>query len=74
MSKLILAITKQVNPQGMSDSTAKTIVVESDKILVFPQEGNTKALIVANGYKFYVDAEVAEIAAAMSAIDASAYT
>lgn len=74
MSKLILSVTKTINPNGSSDTTTRTIAVESDKMTVFPREGTDKALILANGYQFYVDAEVAEIAAAMGATDASAYT
>jgi hypothetical protein len=74
MSKLILAVTATTNPQGYKTTASQTIVVESDKITVFPREGTDKALVIANGYSFEVDAEVAEIASAMSAADASSYT
>ena len=77
MSKLILAVTRTILPSGAADATAKTIVVESDKITVLPRSvttANDSALVIANGYQFEVAAEVAEIAAAMAATNASTYT
>jgi hypothetical protein len=74
MSKLILAVTASQSPSGVRDSANRTIVVESDKILVLPDSANTKAIIQTLGWTFWVDAEVAELASAMSATDASAYT
>lgn len=75
MSKLILAVTGFKKLPGGPDITrSQTIVVESDKMVVLPREDDTKATVFANGYEFYVDAEVAEIASAMSATDASSYT
>ena len=75
MSALILAVTgfKKL-PGGPTITQDQTLVVESDKMIVLPRENDTKATVIANGYEFYVDAEVAEIATAMSAADASAYT
>lgn len=74
MSKLILAVTKTTAPGGPSVTENRTIVLESDKILVFPLDNDTRSLVIANGYQFEVDAEVAELGSAMSATDASAYT
>ena len=75
MSKLILAVTgfKKL-PGGPQVTQDMTLVVESDKMIVLPPENDTKPTVLANGYEFYVDAELAEIATAMSATDASAYT
>lgn len=74
MSKLILAVTSSRPPGGPKVTLAQTIVLESDKIMVFPLEENTRSLIKANGWEFEVAAEVSEIGAAMSAVDASSYT
>lgn len=74
MSKLILAVTKTVTPDKKTSEVAQTIVVESDKITILPLESNTKSLVMANGFQWEVEAEVAELASAMSATDASAYT
>ncbi len=75
MSALILAVTgfKKL-PGGPTITQDMDIVVESDKIIVLPRDNDTKATVIANGYEFYVDAELAEIATAMDAADASSYT
>jgi len=74
MSKLILAVTKSIAPSGQTVTEDKTVVVESDKFVILPLDSNTRALVLVNGWQFEVDAEVAELATAMSATDASAYT
>lgn len=74
MSKLIISATKTTKVGKVPNTNTQTVVIESDKIVVLPREGTDSALIEANGYQFEVDAEVAEIAAAMEATDASTYT
>lgn len=74
MSVLILAVTKTTAPGGPSVVEDKTVVVESDKFTILPIDSDTRSLVIVNGYQFEVDAEVAELASAMNAVDASAYT
>jgi hypothetical protein len=74
MSKLLITATSTVNPQGSKTTTSQVVYVESDKITILPREGTTKAVILANGFTYEVDSEVAEIGAALAAEDVSAYT
>lgn len=74
MSKLLLTATKTVTPDKKTISTSQVVYVESDKITILPREGTAKALVIANGYQFDVDSEVAELGAALAAEDVSAYT
>ena len=74
MSKLIVATTASKAPGRQWITKSETIVIESDKILVFPENDNTTSLIKANGWEWRAAGEVAEFGAAMSAVDASAYT
>lgn len=74
MSKLLITATKTVSPQGHTVDEAQVVFIESDKITILPREGNTKSVILANGYRYEVDAEVAELGAALTVEDVSAYT
>jgi hypothetical protein len=74
MSVVTLAITGSTSPQGAKSTTAQTIVVESDKFVIFPADTNTTSIVYVNGWKFLVAAEVAELASLMSSLDGSAYT
>jgi len=78
MSKLTITATSAKHPSGKTlwteADTPKVIFVESDKIVILPREGADKAAILANGFEFWVDAEPAELAAALSSVDVSAYT
>lgn len=74
MSKLIVATTASKAPGSPWQTKTQTVVIESDKIMVFPENENTTSLIKANGWEFRAAGEVAEFGAAMSAVDASTYT
>lgn len=74
MSKLLITATKTVSPDKKTNTDTQVVYVESDKITILPREGTTKALILANGFQYEVDAEVAELANALGAEDVSAYT
>lgn len=78
MSKFLITATKIVSPAGKTTlntgETAQVVYVESDKFQIFQRDSNTKAVIIANGYQYDVDSEVAELAAALGAEDMSAYT
>jgi hypothetical protein len=78
MSKLLITATSAKSPTQQQlwkeGDGAQVVYVESDKIQIFPREGTAKAVIIANGYQYFVDAEVAELADALGAEDVSAYT
>lgn len=74
MPTITLATTSQKAPGSLKIAKDETIVVSSDKILVFPREDGASSLVMANGWEFEVDAEVAEIATALDSTDASSYT
>lgn len=74
MSKMLITATKTVAPDGKTNSNSQVVFVESDKITILPREGTAKALVLANGFQYHVDAEVAEISAALGGEDMSLYT
>lgn len=74
MSKLLITATKTVSPDKKTNTDTQVVYVESDKITILPREGGDKCTLLANGFQYDLDAEVAEIGAALAAEDVSAYT
>lgn len=78
MSKLLITATSAKGPDGKQlwkeGEAAKVVFIESDKITILPREGTAKSVIMANGYQWFVNAEVAELSAALAGEDVSAYT
>lgn len=69
MAVLLISATAVQGPgQNIKQEydTAKTIAIASDKVTVFPDSAGTGSEIHANGYKFFVDAEVSEVALGLS--------
>jgi hypothetical protein len=74
MSKLLITATKTISPDKKTNTSSQVIYVESDKITILPADGTAKSILQANGYNFFLDAEVAELGTALGAEDVSAYT
>ncbi len=78
MSKLLITATSGKSPDGKQlwkeGEAARVVFVESDKITILPREGTAKSVIMANGYQWFIDAEVSEISAALAGEDVSSYT
>lgn len=74
MSKVLITATKTVTPDKKTSNVAQVVYVESDKITILPREGATESVLLANGFQFDLDAEVAELSAALGGEDVSAYT
>lgn len=74
MAALQLAVTKSVSPANKINTTDRDIVVVSDKWIVEPADGGDGSVVMVNGWTYYTDAEVAELATALSAGDATVYT
>lgn len=75
MSKITIKPTKIITPDGKTlTSYNKNVFVESDKITVLPTAGETGTVLMANGYQFFLDADVADIGTALGTENMSAYT
>lgn len=75
MSKLLITATKVIAPDGkVLDNFNKVVFVESDKITILPTAGETKSVLVANGYQYFLDAEPTELGTALGAENVSSYT
>lgn len=76
MSKLLLTVTKSISPAGRVHVATREVYVESEGIVLEPIDGNTRTYVITKeGYQYEIDAEVAEVAAAIAGVeDFSQYT